>query len=922
MAVKRSQNWVNQQRVDVPHLRSLESAVRNDFDELVNSFVIGADASYIIRGFEISMVGAVGSSATSLQMLVENSSFFHGASNESGTFYQIPSGTASQIINSTTNTRVQGSFTPSALNYVGIEFSRAVDNTTAAQVFLWNPTNKNEVSKTIPLAETLDYKIIVTSSLWASNVVPIAIVETDSSNNVLKVEDRRPMLFRLGTAGSNTPNPFHKYPWTNHSEGRTENFWSSSSAISPFKGGDKQLLHFKEWADAVMSQILEIKGTTYWYEENTGSGSLTKLKGDIDLLQMTGSGKFSHALSTAGQINWSSDIYLNYIGSRLKYKISSNAATTHVTLADDQVAYFKIVRGVDIIPSLIFTQGSAVVNSVGAVSWTSNVQAGDYVKLTDADDTLYYKILSVNSASQVTLTENYVETSTGSSGALAQYAWGTYETSALPTTNRHIKVANRKDVPFNEDVYWLFLRADDGGATAKIYIKGSSGGELQQGEDREISDNQTLDVLEYIGSPAEVDTAPDYTNAITTGIAESRTITFPAGSAISPGNYFTINSALDVIKNYVDATVDSVSADPAPADKLRINVSILSTDSASLVASKYAAALSLGQYDVTYVPGNNFLVIANSQVGVSTDAANVSMPGGFSIVTNTDGVGSYNQHVVDDDNLTKTLKRLDEAVQAIDIALDSTKYEEPIEIIAGAPANDRELTGPIVAATNIKIPKNTNNSDIQESYTLGENDLVICLNGIRLRESFDYTEVSETEVAFAFQLEVGDRLLFSKLEMVGASTGGNASGTNLGPAQDANVYKQTVGSELQFRRLKAGSNVTISESASYITISSTSGVANSNVAVISGSNATLSGTNDVVLVENLGANRTITLPDATAVPGKIYNIKKIDAGNTMYIKSIFSQTLDGVDIDAAPHAVTVQFESLTIVSAAGNWWIL
>lgn len=922
MAVKRSQNWINQQRVDVPHLRSIESAVRNDFDELINSFAIGANASYIIRGFEISMVGAVGSSATGLQMLVENSSFFHGASNEAGTFYQIPAGIPSQIINSTTNSRVQGAFTPSALNYIGIEFSRIVDNTTSAQVFLWNPTNKNEISKTIPLAETLDYKIIVTSSLWASNVLPIAIVETDSSNNTLRVEDRRPMLFRLGTAGSNTPNPFHKYPWTNHPEGRVENFWSSSSAVSPFKGGDKQILHFKEWADAVMSQILEIKGTTYWYEENTGTGSVVKLKGDIGLLQMTGSGKFSHAISTAGQINWTSDIYLNYIGSRLKYKINSNPATTHVTLLDDQVAYFKIVRGVDIIPNLIFTQGSAVVSSVGAVSWTSNVQAGDYIKLTEAEDTLYYKILSVDSASQVTLTENYVETSTGSSGALAQYAWGTYETSLLPTTDRHIRVVNRKDVPFNEDVYWLFLRSDDGGATAKIYIKGSSGGELEQGEDREISDNQALDILEYIGSPAEVDTTPDYTNSITAGIAESRTITFPPGSSITPGNYFTINSALDAIKNYVDATVDSVSADPAPADKLRINVSILSTDTAEVVASKYASALSLGQYNVAYTPGNSFLVITNSQVGVSSDAANVTMPVGFSIITNTDGVGSHNQHIFDDENLTKSIKRLDEAVQAIDLALDAAKYEEPIEIIAGAPSNDRELTGPVSASTNIKIPKNTNNSDIQESYVLGQNDLVIYLNGTRLREGADYTEISDTQIAFVFQLEIGDRLLFSKLEMVGTSTGSTSYGTNLGTAEDANVYKQTVGAELQFRRLKAGSNISITESANFVTISGSSVVANSNVAVVSGSNASLSSTNDVVLVENLGANRTITLPDATSVPGKIYSIKKIDAGNIAYVKSVLGQTLDGVDIDSAPYSVTAQFETLKIVSAAGNWWIL
>ena len=46
MAVRRSQNWVNQQRADLPHLRSIESAVRNDFDELIGSFAIGEGNSY------------------------------------------------------------------------------------------------------------------------------------------------------------------------------------------------------------------------------------------------------------------------------------------------------------------------------------------------------------------------------------------------------------------------------------------------------------------------------------------------------------------------------------------------------------------------------------------------------------------------------------------------------------------------------------------------------------------------------------------------------------------------------------------------------------------------------------------------------------------------------------------------------------
>jgi hypothetical protein len=266
MAIKRSQNFLNQQRVDTPHLRSIESAVRNDFDDVAKGLLTGSDNSYFIRGFEINMTGAIGSSSTSLQVLAADSAVLHTQSNESGTFFVTDSSEANQTLSSTTNEKVEGSFTPGALNYVGIEFTREVDNSTTAQVYFWNPTIDVEFTKTVPLAQTLSYKFVISSSVFTSNVLPLAIIETDAANNVLSVEDRRHMFFRLGTAGSTAPDPSYLYPWD---EGREENdFKSTSSAASPFVGGDKQIRTEKEWKDAVMSAIKEIKGTTYWYSQN------------------------------------------------------------------------------------------------------------------------------------------------------------------------------------------------------------------------------------------------------------------------------------------------------------------------------------------------------------------------------------------------------------------------------------------------------------------------------------------------------------------------------------------------------------------------------------------------------------------------------------------------------------------------------
>lgn len=513
ISVKRRLNVVSQRRVNVPDLRSIESAVSNDFDELLQSLVLGDSNSYVVRGLELSMSAAIGSAASGLQLLVSNSAILHGKSTTSGTFYNIKNGAPSQILNSTINTKVQGSFTPGTLNYIGIELVRQVDDTTVGQVYLWNTTTKTEFTKTLPLAEVLDYKIVISSAVFASNILPIAVIETDLSNNVSKVEDRRPMLFRLGTAGSATPNPFNSYGWNSHTEGRQENFWSSSSASSPFKGGDKQIENLKQWMDATMSILKEINGTAYWYQSSP-AGSISKLRQDLANTVISGKGSISHDLNVGGKINWDNDIFLNFIGGRLRYKISANQSGSDVALADNQVAYIKLVRNVSIVPNLIFTNGSATVTSIGATSWTSNVQAGDFIRRSSEDDTKYYEILTVNDSSTVTLATAYSEVSTGLAGDKSEYTWGTYSASASPTTDRHIKIVNRENVPFGQDYYWFLFRSDNGSAKARVYVRFTET-ELEIGETQEINDNTSLEVLEYIGSPTESADAPSYASLAT-----------------------------------------------------------------------------------------------------------------------------------------------------------------------------------------------------------------------------------------------------------------------------------------------------------------------------------------------------------------------------------------------------------------------
>lgn len=910
-------------------MRSIESAVRFDFDDLYKGLLTSGN-SYVIRGFELEIAGSIGSSATGLQLIVDDSAILHGNASVAGTQYVVEPGTSNEVLNSNTNTRVDGSFVPGTVNYIGLDFERTPDSSTVSQTYFWNVVTKTEFTKNVPQSLTLNYVIVISSSPFTSEILPIATVLTDSSNNVVEVTDARNILGRLGSGGS-SPNPFYVYPWTAQTEGRVENPPSStSSSVSPFRGGDKQLFSLKDWMDAVMTEFLEIKGTPYWYSQGSG-GSILKLRADAINTIFTGSGVLSHDGTTAGKLNWSSDVFLTFIGGRLKYKISSNVSTSHIVLADNQVAYLNLVRDISISPNLIFTNGSSTVTSVGSVSWTSGLVAGDFVKKASDSDSGYYKILTVDSSSQVTLSENYQGTSTGATGNKSKYAWGVYGTNATPSTDRHIYIANRENVSFDQDTYWLFFRDDNASLTPRIYARlNGNSYELEQGESREISDGQSLQVLQYIGSPDEKDSTPNYTDAVVTSVAEVTTFTFPPASALTSGQSFTMNSSGDVFPISPWINKDSLGGNPNTPGFSMLEIPVTTGDTNIQVATSFYNEII--NYILYFTAVDNLdgtVTVTNLNVGEATDAANVDMGVGFAISVDTQGAGNYNKIVSDGDNLTKSIKKLDEELGDLIAASEQKEYKEIIEIVSGAPVDDNEMTGPVIAGTDITIPLNARHSDIQEVFIVGDGKLDVYLNGVKQVIGEDYNEVgttgnSSSKIEFLFDLIVTDVIDFRKTKVAsgGSSSGGGGAvtGQNLGTAEDADVYKQTVSNTLQFRRLEAGSNVTIVESANKITIASSAGVALNTVSTYA-VNTTITPSDDVILANTAGGNVTITLPSALGNTGKEFKIKNIGA-NIAYVATILNQLIDGTDCTVSPYQMTLQYESVSLVCDGTQWFIL
>lgn len=254
MAVARSNNYISQQRVDVPHLRAIESAICNDLDTLAGTAMTG-QAPLVVSGLHVVTTGIT--QATSLVLQTADSVFINFNATASGSIFHIPANTPDDIL-SNSNSNIVGNWTASAVNYVGIDIFRAPDGATTDLVEVMDTIELVEQPVPSPLAVTAQYQIVITTSDFDANpsVCPIMKVTLDAGGAITAIQDCRNFLFRLALGGT-TPNTKSSFSWPG---GRAE-----QNSIDPFGGADKTITAQKQWNDAAMTRMWELGGGEYWY---------------------------------------------------------------------------------------------------------------------------------------------------------------------------------------------------------------------------------------------------------------------------------------------------------------------------------------------------------------------------------------------------------------------------------------------------------------------------------------------------------------------------------------------------------------------------------------------------------------------------------------------------------------------------------
>lgn len=469
-----------QQRYDLEDYLADQEAYASDYKFWTRQFL--SAGSYVLKGFEVTGLGAP--SPVSVNMT--DATLINA--NNSGDF----SWFTSEVGASPISVVLQ----PGQRNYLEIELTTE-DGVPLPKAF-WDPSGNGgdgiEFTQTVDTITDIRAEIIVNTSGFtgAANRIPIAYVDTNGSNSVVAIRDKRNLFFRLGTPS----NPANSFAWGTQTEpgntlvlsgvsgtftvGETVNFSGGASAkilsgtSSPlvvinmssdsfavgntvtgassaatgtlvslsesFSGADKNIENFKDMIDALMTEIRRVKGTEFWFNDYTQS--------------VSGAFKFLNSLVVPHSS--ASNPTMGWTGSAVSISDSAGSPSDSDILA--KIRLFGTSQDLSLTREDGTGGSSTIAVADGSVLWVELPTSGNR----------------------------------------------TYSGTGSGSTN--YRVTARASFVSNESNYWLAYREG-----TRLIVRGI--GELEAGEEEQIGDQTSVDLLTALGLN-ETDPTPNYTSTI------------------------------------------------------------------------------------------------------------------------------------------------------------------------------------------------------------------------------------------------------------------------------------------------------------------------------------------------------------------------------------------------------------------------
>lgn len=468
MAVNRQGNFLGQQRVDIPHLRSMESGVCYDFDAV--GLLMTGGVACVINGFEVvNYATIIGANASSIVIKTADSRIVHPLASDSGSFFQVPSDRANETLD-TNNARVLGSWTPSAVNYVGADLLRSADDTTSDTVRFLDASSDSESDELVPLARTMDYVITISTSPFSASptICPLLKVTLNANSAITAIQDARNLMFRLGSGGDapKTNNPFG---WPG---GRNE-----GSLATAYVAGDRSIKSFKQWCDAVMTRLQEVGGGEYWY-------SLTS---DRNVRLAQGSNPFE---STGEAFEWVTNnlhwkglkvIFDNSTGYINEIQDEPSDSPGLTNLADGECIYVDLDRTANKTGASALVAQKAALSTLGGSTvpgqrWVIAYRVGSYIYIKDQSFPVgsAWKLATTAAAGLIKTTINANGIDSGNAVAIGlAYSSGAYYTATCGGLSHNIDIGPSHLVTANDLVIGRGTSAGDD----SIFIQTNATGE-------------------------------------------------------------------------------------------------------------------------------------------------------------------------------------------------------------------------------------------------------------------------------------------------------------------------------------------------------------------------------------------------------------------------------------------------------------
>lgn len=531
MAVQSRVNYVGGLRIDLPDLLATDSYVVNDVRNLLMS-IVGSN-SYTVQGLEVT--GWLG---LTVSVKIDGAIVFC-PSNSTAPFYKGLDGDTDLTLTLQSNT-------------TDIYLELGLETTTSGSVTkgFWDSLAVTSDSPAgSEFTEAIDAQVIVIPKLvqkfdgFSPNAIKIAKIST-SETTITKVIDARELFFRLATGGA-TPNKAAEFAWDETATQEPPDSTSSSSDLLSTNANsiyysyttnatvlnDKGIKSFKEWLDALMTIIKQMKGTPTWYQ---GVGNSVGFPANLSMLSLFRDSPAGHSIvadpsvtvywgatdgSTNNSLNsqctgstrfrWQSNYGYPVVwelgGTYSTGRQYSSSNFISPSVSTGQSLYLQLQRDVllttDIVtwrPTAAPSGSSFVANRTIQSAFTgrfTGIAVGDYVKKESEGILYYYKVISLyTSPSTVVSTEGVIADANVTAIQVDRDIDGTtnnieerYIYFRSRYSNADLKVYDPTVTPANDvDLYWIGRRTGD-----SFLLRGY--GNLSKGEEVEVLEDGAQD---------------------------------------------------------------------------------------------------------------------------------------------------------------------------------------------------------------------------------------------------------------------------------------------------------------------------------------------------------------------------------------------------------------------------------------------